>query len=279
MRLCPCQSRGRRRRFARFRISTRMTRFAFQKLSFATALCVALTTWLAAAPPQAGAPSGVGFGGAPAGPGFNSQNNPGVLVGSQAAQSGGNPGFSSTNNPGVAGSEFGRATAADASVNGRSTAADASDDGRSTAAKAGANGAEHRSGGGFFRSTKSEVMVEKPVESAAAEKPQRSAASKLFDASLLYAGVTPIPSATPGGSGGPANNPGLEHMSAQGFEHSAFGLATAQAATAKHETAVPARVDPIPSASPAQRPSENRGVNPVPSAPESRGISPLPRED
>ena len=271
-----------------------MKRIAFRKLSCATAACVATATYLAAAPPQSHAPVGVGFGSAPAGPGFNAQNNPGVLVGSQASDAFGNPGFSSTNNPGVVGSEFGRTTSADASANGsaasefgrstaanagsngvdasadgRATAADGSANGRSTAAEAGANGAEHRrSGGGFFGSKKGEVMEEISAGSSreSTQKTERSATSKLFDSSLLYAGISPIPSATPGGSSrqehGATNNPGLEHMSAQGLEHSEFGLSTAAAAP-----------------SPAQRAPQNPAANPVPSAPESRGISPIPRGD
>ena len=248
-------------------------------MTIAAAACVAVATYLAAAPPDGAGRSGAGSANGVSGPGFDAQNNPGVLLGSQASQASGNPGFNSENNPGTLGSEFGRSTAGSAGTNG----ADASANGGSTAAQAGTNGAEHRRGHSFFGGTSREIMVETTsaaVAGAAKEKANRSEASKLFESSQLYAGITPVPSATPGGQKdyGPTNNPGLDHMSEQGLEHSEAGRSTAESARTNHATSAPARVSPIPSASPAQRPPENPGVSPVPSAPESRGINPIPRD-
>jgi hypothetical protein len=65
--------------------------------------------------------NGHGLGAAPprSGPGFNLDNNPGV-IGRTASDNKGAPGLNSQNNPGVTGSQFGRSTAEEASGNGGS---------------------------------------------------------------------------------------------------------------------------------------------------------------
>jgi hypothetical protein len=218
----------------------------------AAAACLTLTTYLIAGPPEGVGRSSAVPAGAGSGPGFDSQNNPGVLLGSQASDASGNPGFNSQNNPGTLGSEFGRSTAADAGTNG----AEASQFGRSTAAQAGANGAEHRNSNAFFAGRgRDEEMVEtqnKTGETESSEhRSERSEVSKKFDSSLLFAGITPIPSATPGGPGyGPTNNPGLDHMSQQGLNSSESGRTTAETARSNPGARPEARVSPKPSATP-----------------------------
>ena len=192
-----------------------------RKLVVAFVSCLGLATYLIAAPPEDVGRGNAGTTGATSGPGFGSQNNPGVLLGSQASNASGNPGFNSENNPGVLGSEFGRSTAAAAGDNG----AGASDFGRTTAADAGSNGSDRPVRSSIFAGKNSEAIVERNIEKAGngAEKAsehasEKSEVTKKFESSLLYAGITPIPSATPGAKDfGPTNNPGLEHMSEQGL--------------------------------------------------------------
>src|SRR5436190_19447781 len=84
-----------------------------QKLTLAAASCIAAILYVVAGSSASGG-----------GPGFSSQNNPG-MQGSQfgqAAASGagtqptqGGPGFGPGNNPGIEGSAYGRSTASDAS--------------------------------------------------------------------------------------------------------------------------------------------------------------------
>src|SRR5205809_5923135 len=94
-----------------------------QKLTLAATPCIAAILYVVAGSSASGG-----------GPGFSSQNNPG-MQGSQfgqAAASGagtqptqGGPGFGPGNNPGIEGSAYGRSTASDASA-GRSISHDAS---------------------------------------------------------------------------------------------------------------------------------------------------------
>ena len=94
-----------------------------QKLTLAAASCIAAILYVVAGSSASGG-----------GPGFSSQNNPG-MQGSQFGQAAANgtgtqpiqggPGFGSGNNPGVDGSAYGRSTASDAS-SGRSDGHDAS---------------------------------------------------------------------------------------------------------------------------------------------------------
>jgi hypothetical protein len=284
-----------------------------RKLVVAFVACLGLATYLIAAPPEVGR-GNAGTTGAASGPGFGSQNNPGVLLGSQASDASGNPGFNSENNPGVLGSEFGRSTAGAAGDNG----AGSSDFGRTTAADAGSNGSDRPVRSSIFAGKNGETIVERNIEktgkgeeTAGKHASEKSEVTKKFESSLLYAGITPIPSATPGAKDfGPTNNPGLDHMSQQGLSSSEFGRTTAEAARTDAKTLPELAVSPKPtprghhygwekgehnphaSLSPALTttttaeavPAETPGVNPVPSANPSAppsgtfnpGISPIP---
>jgi hypothetical protein len=168
--------------------------------------------------------AGIGAG-AGSRPGFNSQNNPG-LIGREASDSNGAPGFNSTNNPGVVGSQFGRSTAQDAS----------------------ATGVAHRNGnaGSFtfgkpeetvVNTASSSAKVNDSATTAASSKPETSGR---FSGSLLNAGISPIPSATPSG-----------------------GINPVPSATPGGE---PPKPSPIPSATVPTHPPVAPGISPIPSA-------------
>jgi hypothetical protein len=187
------------------------------------------------------------------GPGFNSQNNPGIQ-GSQfgratASGSGtqpiqGGPGFGPGNNPGVIGSAYGRSIASDAS-DGRSDAHTTAVHSSSTNGREEVTDTDSISGKG-----KSRGEEEREAHRASPENKGEHGALEKFEIdgkpvlipepgvrknSILYAGITPIPSAT-------ASN----------------------------------GINPVPSATATSRDSFTPGVSPIPSATASRGVDPVP---
>jgi hypothetical protein len=170
--------------------------------------------------------------------------------------SGGNPAVAPNNNPGTKGSELGRETAADSS----------------------SNGAENRkSGSSFFHFGREEVMENRPEKRASGERgkaKEESEVSKKFETTLLYAGITPAPSATPNAKQGPTNNPGVDHTSLQELTSSETGRSTAEAGRSDTKTSPESSVSPVTTqlrlgGSPAESP----GVSPIPSSSPSATVT------
>lgn len=189
------------------------------------------------------------------GPGFNRDNNPGVVGGTAADGAR----FDSQNNPGTMGSAFGQSNAAGASANGNGGSANGSSE----------TGLLHRNekAGQKSRGHSAEEMIVthvegKGIEHTVKENSEQGSSQKAehdttFDGSIMNAGISPIPKVSPIPSASPAARP----------------------------SAIP-RVSPIPSASPRGRPAETPRVapnarppsigSPIPNALESRGIDPVP---
>jgi len=179
------------------------------------------------------------------GPGFNRDNNPGVL-GRTAAEG---ARFDSQNNPGTMGNAFGQSTVAGASGNGNG----GSPNGGS------GTGLLHRNenAGHKVRGHAAEQLIVthvegKGIEHTLKENSEQGSSEKAqhdptFDGSIINAGLSPIPKVSPIPSASPAARP----------------------------SAIP-RVSPIPSANPNKQPDVSPGVSPLPSAPASRGIDPVP---
>jgi hypothetical protein len=212
---------------------------------------------------------GRGFGRAGAGPGFNSQNNPG-LIGRQASDSNGAPGFNSTNNPGTVGSQFGRSTAQDASATGLSH--------RNSNAGSFTFGKPEET---VVNTASSNANVSERATTAASSKPETSSR---FSGSLLNAGITPIPSATPsrGINPVPSATPGgrppvpspIPSATVPTHPPVAPGISPIPSATPGGE---PPKPSPIPSATVPAHPPIAPGISPIPSAtPGGHGGFPAP---
>ncbi|MEY2525681.1 MAG: hypothetical protein QOE73_452 [Verrucomicrobiota bacterium] len=200
---------------------------------------------------------------AASGPGFSRDNNPGI-IGRTAADG---TRFDSQNNPGNTGNVFGQATAADASSN-RDSGTGGSGNGSAASSNASANAFTHANDNAVFNRTggRGEEMVVSHSRKEGGKENVRSAGASAdkgtsekaehnptFDDSALFAGINPIPSATPSRGVNP--------------------VPSASPAGRPDENP---RVSPIPSATPGGRPAGVPGVSPIPSAPQSKGINPVP---
>jgi hypothetical protein len=120
--------------------------------------------------------------------------------------------------------------------------ADADQAGDSEQSRETREGSRSERGSGFFNARGDEKVVETREQKADARsekseaRSERSELSKKFDSSLLLADVAPNASAN---KSGPTNNPGLDHMSAQGLQHSEAGRTKAQNAIEQNGSAHP----------------------------------------
>ncbi len=152
----------------------------FHVLSFA-AFCIALVSYVSAGNGGHGRGQGRGH---HSGPGFNSDNNPGIL--GKIGRDEQNDFFTSDGNPGKIGSEFGRATADKASAN--------TELHRNESAPVVDRGPKEQSVTGLFEN--------KRVDASHNKRPHPSPIPSATPGGT-HSSPSPIPSATPGGDGGP----------------------------------------------------------------------------
>lgn len=229
------------------------------------ALCVAFTcTVFISARSSFGQGRSQSAAAASSGPGFGRDNNPGTI--GQTASDGAR--FSSDNNPGQTGSVFGQSTAAAASANGGNSNGGVGNGGSDS--NASATGLAHRNeraslkGGNSNREEMVVTDAAKGKGGESAESSEKGSSEKAehdptFDGSIMNAGISPIPSASPDAR--PAVNPRVSPIPS--------------ASPAARPAALP-RVIPIPSVDPSTKPPGVPGVSPIPSAPEGHGVDPVP---
>jgi hypothetical protein len=195
----------------------------------ATACSIAFTSYLVAGPH-----SGHGH---LSGPGFGSDNNPGLF--GRTAKDERNGFFNSQNNPGIQGSTFGRAAAAQGSAN-RVNPVPSATPSRGI----------------------SPIPSATPAAGALTAIPNAATGGPFAAPSATPSqGITPLPSATPGGVHPPSPLPTIP-------PYSSGGISPIPSAT-------PGGVH-APSPLPTIPPHPTGGISPLPSATPSRGINPVP---